>query len=154
MKMRSITQRIIYGLFTIVLSIIAMVGLGFGCAEKTPSIETVQTQEIQESMMQKGMKGMKGSSPYTSCQVVEKGFINKGGKTTGHMELYLRCSIQDYFIKFCESEVNKRDVAKYLNAGITVDMEIREGEWDSCPDEEFPVQSRVGFYAVIKKIIK
>ena len=98
-------------------------------------------------------KGSQGASQYTSCLVVEKGFRKKNGKTSGHTELYLRCSIQDYFIKFCESQVSKDEVLRYLNRGIEVEMEVLEGEWDSCPDDKYPVQSRVGYYAIIKKII-
>lgn len=96
---------------------------------------------------------MKETSSYTSCQIVEKIFRNKAGKVLGDTELYLRCSVQDYFIKFCESEVSKEEISKYINSGVTVEMEVRDGEWDSCPAQTFPVQSRVGVYVVIKKII-
>ncbi|MBL4593113.1 MAG: hypothetical protein JKX68_04760 [Flavobacteriales bacterium] len=34
----------------------------------------------------------------TKCQLIEKEFTNKGGKVTEYKELYLRCSVQDYFI--------------------------------------------------------
>ena len=46
----------------------------------------------------------------TTCQLIEKEFMNKIGKSTGVKEFYLRCSIQDYFIKFCESDVTSKEL--------------------------------------------
>ena len=89
-----------------------------------------------------------------SCIVVEKGFINKQMKASDHTGYYMRCSVQDYFIKFCESEVSKKSLEPLLEKSITVDMEIYEGEWDSCPSDSLPVQSRTGYYAVIKNVKK
>ena len=54
-----------------------------------------------------------------SCELVEKPFINKAGKESGRMELYMRCSVADYFIKLCESEVSEKELRKYLDKGIT-----------------------------------
>lgn len=95
----------------------------------------------------------KSSSPFTSCQVVEKGYFGKNGKPSGRKELYLRCSIQDYFIKFCESAVSKEDVLPFLNQAITVEMTVKKGDWDSGPNDLYAIQSRVGTYAVIHRII-
>ncbi|MCB0409599.1 MAG: hypothetical protein KDD29_05230, partial [Flavobacteriales bacterium] len=61
----------------------------------------------------------KKPSKYTTCQLVEKEFINKGGKITEYKELYLRCSIQDYFIKICEGKVTLKELEKYIDKGIT-----------------------------------
>ena len=94
----------------------------------------------------------KTTSSYTSCQLVEKTFIKKNGEASDFTELYLRCSIQDYYIKLCESDVTQEDLVPYLNSGITVEMEIKEGNWDICPDELLHIQSRVGTYVVIKSI--
>ncbi len=91
--------------------------------------------------------------PYTSCQLIEKDFINKGGHLTEYKELYLRCSIQDYFIKICESNVDAKTLRKYIDKGINVEMEIKEGSWDICSDDPAYAQSRIGTYVVIKKII-
>lgn len=91
----------------------------------------------------------------THCQLVEKTFFNKVGVENPEMkELYLRCSIQDYYIKLCESKVSKSDLLKYLNKGISVKMEIREGNWDICPNDYPNAQSRIGNYVVITEIIK
>lgn len=89
------------------------------------------------------------------CQLVEKSFINKGGKVTDYKELYLRCSVQDYFIKICESDVTVDDLKPYINKGISVEAEvIDDGYWDHCEANLAAVQSRMGTYMVIKKIIE
>lgn len=100
-----------------------------------------------------GAMKKKSSSPYTRCELVEKPFINKRGKVSKHSELYLRCSIQDYFIKICESEVSRDDLKPYIGKGIEVLMDVREGSLDLCPEDPPEAQSRVGTYVVIKKII-
>jgi hypothetical protein len=93
-------------------------------------------------------------SKTTSCQLVEKAFTNKGGKVTAHKELYLRCSIQDYFIKICESSVTAEQLRPYINTGIEVEMEIKNGMLDHCNDDPAYAQSRTGTYIIIKRIIK
>lgn len=94
------------------------------------------------------------NAKHTTCILVEKNFINKAGKMGDFTELYLQCSVQDYFIKICESDVSLDELKEYLNQGITVDMEIREGMWDHCSDNLAYSQSRMGTYVVIKKIIE
>lgn len=93
------------------------------------------------------------NAKYTSCQLIEKEFVNKGGKMTEYKELYLSCSIQDYFIKICEGNVTAQELKKYINKVITVDMEIKDGMWDICSDDPAYAQSRTGTYVVIKKIV-
>jgi len=85
-------------------------------------------------------------------QVIEKSATNRKGKPMG-TDIYLRCSIQDYFIKFCESEVSRETIAAKLDKHINVKMDIRDGEWDSCGHEAEPVQSRIGTYIAIQKIL-
>lgn len=87
------------------------------------------------------------------CQVVEKAFINKGGKASDYKELYLRCSVQDYYIKFCESKVSRKKMKKYLDKGVTVTYEVKEGEWDICKGDP-EMQSRVGPYVIILSVKK
>ena len=87
------------------------------------------------------------------CQVVEKTFVNKGGKPSDFKELYLRCSVQDYYIKFCESNVSLKKMKKYIDKGLTVTYEVKEGEWDICEGEP-EMQSRIGTYAIVIKIKK
>lgn len=87
------------------------------------------------------------------CEVIEKEFENKIGKSGGFKELYLRCSVQDYFIKICESKVTTEQLKKHINSGIKVEMEIINGSWDICEYTLEPQQSRIGAYVVITKII-
>ena len=91
---------------------------------------------------------------HLTCQLVEKEYVNRMGKSSGLKELYLRCSIQDYFIKICESDVIKDALIPYLNKGIKVKVTILDGDWDICPNEEHELQSRVGKYVIIHEIIK
>jgi len=92
--------------------------------------------------------------PYTICALIEKEFVNKGGKITDYKELYLQCSIQDYFIKICESNVTLEELKPYINSGIKIKMEIKEGMWDHCSDDPAYAQSRMGTYVIIKEIVK
>lgn len=88
-----------------------------------------------------------------SGQIVEKEFMKKNNKPAGFSELYLRASIQDYYIKFCESKVSKEELEKYIDKGITVKVELIEGEWDICPDDPQEMQSRMGMYAAVLEIV-
>ena len=89
--------------------------------------------------------------------IIEKPFIKKNGVSTDQMEYYIRRSMQDYFIKFCESPINRAELDTYLESvndpikTATMDIEIRQGEWDNCGQPIGP-QSRVGTYIVILKI--
>ena len=95
----------------------------------------------------------KSVASFYSCELIEKEFVNKIGKSGGFKELFLRCSVQDYFIKICESKVTTEQLKKYLNSGIKVEMQIKNGNWDICEYTLEPQQSRIGEYAIITKII-
>ncbi len=84
--------------------------------------------------------------------ILEKEFIIKNGVSSGIMELYFRASIQDYFIKFCESKITKEDLEPFVNKVISAHVEIKNGNWDICPDDPQEMQSRVGPYIIIKEI--
>lgn len=99
-----------------------------------------------------GMAREKQASKYTTCQLIQKNVINKGGKIQEYSDYYLRCSIQDYPVKLCESSVTGEQLHPYLNQGITVRMEIKEGMLDHCDDNPAYAQSRTGRYAVILEI--
>ena len=94
-----------------------------------------------------------------SAPVVTKNFVKKNGEVTDHREYYLQRSIQDYFIKFCESDVSRDTLEEHLAQQdgniktVTVEVEFREGAWDQCDNQEM-VQSRMGDYVVIYKILK
>lgn len=99
----------------------------------------------------------------TNGLVVEKEFINKVGQTSGVKELYFRLSVQDYFIKFCESKVSKQELLAYLkrdttqsvlgDKAISLEIEILNGSWDIC-DYSQRVQSRMGKYIIIHRIVE
>lgn len=107
--------------------------------------------ETKEVAKEKSMK--LSDSKTTTCQLIEKSFTNKGGKVTEYKELYLRCSIQDYFIKICAGNVTVEQLKPYINSGIEVEMEIKNGMLDHCNTNLAQVQSRTGTYVVINKII-
>ena len=93
-----------------------------------------------------------------SAPIVSKPFIKKNGEPTDRTELYIRRSIQDYFIKFCESEVTREALEDHLSGinglikAVSLEVEFREGEWDVC-DENLAQQSRIGEYVVIHRIV-
>lgn len=93
-----------------------------------------------------------------SAEIVEHEFESKNGKITGQKELYLRRSVQDYFIKFCESQVTEEEIRKELDKqtgqfkSLTLEVEFKNGMWDSCSDEL--VQSRTGEYVIIHRIVR
>lgn len=122
--------------------IITLIFAFAGC--KTPSKTVAQEP--------KGLKMSNATPNIYSCELIEKEFYNKSGKATGIRELYLRCSVQDYFIKICESNVTRKELEPYLDKGITVEVEIKEGLWDHCSDNVAEVQSRMGSYIIIKSI--
>ena len=94
-----------------------------------------------------------------TAPIVKKNFVNKAGKTTDHVEYYIRRSIQDYYIKFCESNVSIKELNEKLEniegdiKTLQLEVEFRKGEWDIC-DGNHDIQSRIGEYAVILKILK
>jgi hypothetical protein len=85
--------------------------------------------------------------------LVEHPFTSKNGETSEIMELYLRCSVQDYFIKFCESEVTPDQLKPFLDKSVTLEIEMKDGEWDNCLTEDLHVQSRTGKYLAVKGIV-
>lgn len=108
------------------------------------------------SYKEKNIENESSGGKTITAPIVEKHFYNKIGEKQDHTEFYIQQSIQDYFIKFCESEVTRKQLESALaktNSPIktlTLKIEIREGRWDSC--EDYPVQSRIGKYAVILEI--
>jgi hypothetical protein len=80
-------------------------------------------------------------------------FTSKNSETSEIMELYLRCSVQDYFIKFCESSVTPDQLKPFLNKSVTLEIEMKDGEWDNCLKEDLHVQSRTGKYLAVKGIV-
>lgn len=94
-----------------------------------------------------------------SAEIVKKNFVNKEGKISEREEFYLRRSVQDYFIKFCEGGITESAFEalfgqeKRLIKSFKMEVEFKQGAWDSCDDNE-KVQSRGGKYVVIHKILE
>ena len=91
-------------------------------------------------------------------QIVLKTFVSKGGKVTESQDLYFRLSTGDYFIKFCESDITFDQIEPFIQKefeikSVTVEIEFKDGEWDNCNEPGY-MQSRIGPYAIIKKILK
>ena len=97
-------------------------------------------------------------------QIVSHKLVTKNGKITEHEDLYFSLSVQDYFIKFCESDVTLKDIKPFINDGddildlissiksVTLEIEIKDAEWDNCNEPGY-VQSRTGPYVIIKRIL-
>ncbi|MEM6298062.1 MAG: hypothetical protein AAF740_05165 [Bacteroidota bacterium] len=68
-----------------------------------------------------------------SAPIVATRFIKKNGVASDFTELYVRRSIQDYYIKFCESDVQREEIeAQFSNMEgevkvLTLEVEFREG---------------------------
>lgn len=144
--MKLIQQKII------LLLLATFVGLLISCNTNKKTVtdlpERVKTPDVST-----------GEGKYiVSAPVVRKEFVNKGGKAMGYDELYLRRSMQDYFIKFCESKVSRSELEKHLPIdshfqSVTLEVEFREGNWDICEGDPEEMQSRIGKYVIIHKII-
>jgi len=93
-----------------------------------------------------------------TAPIVQKEFKNKIGKHTKQKEYYLQASIQDYYIKFCESSISHKDLENHLSSltglikAVTLEIEYRDGFWDIC-NEKMEQQSRSGKYVIIHRII-
>lgn len=85
-------------------------------------------------------------------EIVEHQFLKKNGEPEDFTELYFRASVQDYFIKFCESNVKKEDLTPFIGQVVRIEAQILNGNWDSCSEDEHDVQSRVGAYIILKKL--
>ena len=91
--------------------------------------------------------------------IVKKNFVNTAGKPTDHVEYYIRQSIQDYYIKFCESNISIKELNEKLEniegdiKALQLEVEMREGDWDIC-DGNHEIQSRIGEYMIILKILE
>ena len=108
-------------------------------------------QKAPESAPTAMKKHFTGS--YTG-HVVTKPFENKVGQVKGPDELYLRLSMGDFSVKFSESKVSANELRMRLNQVITVEGKIRHGEWDVGPNDPPGMQSRIGDYIAITKLLE
>jgi len=94
-----------------------------------------------------------------TAPVVFKKFVKKSGEVTKHEEIYIQHSIQDYYIKFCESKISREELENHLSnidelfKVATLEVEFLDGHWDIC-DDNLDQQSRIGKYVIIHRIMK
>lgn len=90
--------------------------------------------------------------------IVSKSFVKKNGEVTEYQELYIRRSIKDYYIKFCESNITRKELENKIsnfdefNKVVTVEVQFLNGYRDIC-DGNLNQQSRMGEYVIIHKIL-
>jgi hypothetical protein len=90
--------------------------------------------------------------------IIIKNFVKKNGEVTTRKEFYVRSSIQDYYIKFCESNISRDELETHLSKItddlpiLTLEVTFRDGLWDSC-DAGQEQQSRTGTYLSIHRIV-
>lgn len=110
----------------------------------------------QKNVVGENQEKKSDSVQVINVPIVEKPFYNKAGKKMDFTEFYIQQSVQDYFIKFCESLVKRDELEKELSRidspikTLTLKVVFKEGSWDRCDDDK--LQSRVGKYAVLLEI--
>ena len=133
-----------FSVFIIALSIL------FSCS--TSKEKTSQQNNVSD-------KNPAEKSYLITAPIVKKNFVNKAGRTTDHIEYYIQQSIQDYFVKFCESHVSIKELNEKLEniegdiKVLQLEVEMRDGHWDIC-DGNHEIQSRIGEYMVILKVLE
>jgi hypothetical protein len=94
-----------------------------------------------------------------SAPIITKSFVKKNSKATRYAEYHVQLSTQDYFIKFCESKISRKELENHLSETegeiktLTIELELLDGFLDICNKNEMQ-QSRTGNYAIIHRIIK
>ncbi len=72
-------------------------------------------------------------------------------------DYYLRLATNDYFIKFCRSNISKNELINLIDKNksklFTLEIELFNGSWDICTPSINIQQSRIGKYVIIHKII-
>ena len=127
------------------------IGILFLTSCKAPIAENPEEKPTESNRtMEKRLKSPDDKS--MTGHIVEKPFVNKINEPTRVMELYFRASIQDYFIKFCESELTREELEPFIDKAVAVNADIVDGEWDNCDGIDMQ-QSRMGRYMIIKKLL-
>lgn len=122
------------------------------------------TGQKQTTMNNKTKDVSTGDGKYVIlAPIVIKEVITQNGESN---EIYIRRSMGDYFIKFCESKVSRDELEHHLsyeyeemkaisliNDSVTLEVEFRDGYWDIC-DENLTQDSRTGKYVIVHRILK
>jgi len=94
-----------------------------------------------------------------TAPIVYKHAMNKRNVDMEFKDVYIQRSIQDYYIKFCESMINRNELERHLNKisgdikALTLEVQFREGEWDICEGDPMK-QSRIGQYVIVYRVIE
>jgi hypothetical protein len=94
-----------------------------------------------------------------SAPIVYKNSMSKRNEVMEFKDVYIRRSIQDYYIKFCESMISRNELERHLNKisgdikALTLEVQFREGEWDICEGDPI-MQSRIGQYVIIYRVVE
>lgn len=131
-----------------VIIVFAITSLGLALGNKTKSSKNKKNVNTNKNIQ---------DASIIHGELVKLSATNKRGEVMGNLtEYYIRCSIQDYFIKLCESKITKEDLDKYYDESklinsISVKGKIVTGNFDICNHEE--AASRIGNYITIDEII-
>lgn len=89
----------------------------------------------------------------------------KVNKTQDNSEkdVYIRFENRDYFVKFCSSKVTRAKIEAVISeqmkqgktppALVTLCISITKGSWDICQHNSMLIQSRIGNYAIVHRIV-
>ena len=134
-----------------VFSCILFMGLLFGSCS-TP-------KEGIESGLKTPDKTTERGTSIISAPIVYKNAVSKRNEVMEFKDVYIQRSIQDYYIKFCESMVSRAELEEHMNKisgdikALTLEVQFREGEWDICEGDPM-MQSRIGQYVIIYRVIE
>lgn len=88
-------------------------------------------------------------------------------QNSSEKEMYIRVDDTHYFVKLCSSQVTHADIEAALTQSVlakkkqrkttpvlvTLDVTITEGNWDICEHDATIMQSRIGEYAIVHRIV-
>ena len=94
-----------------------------------------------------------------TAPIVYKSAMSKRNVDMEFKDVYIQRSIQDYYIKFCESMISRAELEEHMNKisgdikALTLEVQFREGEWDICEGDPM-MQSRIGQYVIIYRVVE
>lgn len=156
---QSLIPRITYCTIKNWLIVLISISLTVSCTSYKAGTETKQNL----------MKKEKSNNDkfIVSGPIISKEHVLKNSQGSGEYEYYFRMSMGDFFIKFCESSISKEKFENYLNTAklsdimgdkvVILEIElISNGMLDNCDQKNLDIQlqSRMGDYVIIKKIVK
>jgi hypothetical protein len=73
-----------------------------------------------------------------------------GSKMATSSDFYIQGGLKSYFIKICESKLNKKQLNELVGSQVKAHISLRDGFWDICGDAL--VQSRTGPYVALDAV--